>query len=268
MVVTLENPMPGNFFPPPPLVAAVLAVIILWLVELQAFYWPLPVDRNRHAFVNIVGGILSLTLLGILTAAIVKLSFEIRFVPLGLLNWLRLPLFFETVLGLALYDLANYWVHRSQHMIPALWKIHRAHHTDVYIDVTTSLRFHPFESIYRGVFLTAAVLLLGISPYSMLAYGVLVAFTLPLSHANLAIPARWESWSQYGIVLPLQHRIHHSQSRAEHDSNYAIVFLWWDHLFGTYLSPTKVANLKTGLPGVSTERSGSVRQILKEPFLS
>ena len=252
--------------PPPPLLVALMSLVSLWLIELKAFYWPLPPNRYRHALVNISMGLLALGLLGLLTGAIVVLAFALRDIPLGILNWLRLPLFFETVLGLVFYDLGNYWVHRTQHIFPILWKIHRAHHTDTYIDVTSSLRFHPLESIYRAFFLGCVVVIFGISPYSILAYGVLVAFALPLSHANLAIPEKWESWSQYGIVLPLQHRIHHSPIRAQHDTNYAIVFLWWDHLFGTYLSPTKVQNLQTGLEGISKERSERIALILREPF--
>lgn len=256
------------FTPPLQLAVTLLAISVLWFVEARASYWPLPVDRKRHAAVNLLLSALSVAMLGAATVGIVLVSEWARDRGFGLLNWLRLPLFFETIAGVLLYDLANYWIHRSQHMFPALWKIHRAHHTDVYIDVTSAFRFHPFETLYRAFCFTALVLFVGISPYSILVYGILAAIALPLSHANLAIPAYWEPWARYGVVLPLQHRIHHSQKRHEHDRNYGIVFLWWDHFFGTYLSPNEVSDLKVGIEGAGADRSGRLGPIIKEPFLS
>lgn len=254
--------------PPPALVAAIASIAVLWIVEMRFFYWPLPKNRVHHAGVNIVGGGFAMILLAVLTSGIAMFSYWLRDLNVGLLNWVHLPLFFETVLGVILYDLANYWIHRSQHMVPVLWRIHRAHHTDTYIDVTSAIRFHPFESVYRATLFAVFVGILGISPYSILGYGVMAATVLPISHANLRIPASWESWCQYGIVLPLQHRIHHSTQREEHDRNFGIVFLWWDHLFGTYLSPKKVSNLEIGLPGVSRARANGVVSLFREPFVT
>jgi sterol desaturase/sphingolipid hydroxylase (fatty acid hydroxylase superfamily) len=253
-------------FPPPQFVALVTAMAVLWFVEYRAFYWPLPVDRNRHARVNLTLNVINLLVLGAISGGTALLSFWVYDHRLGLMNWLGFPLFWETLIGAIAYDLGNYWIHRSQHQVPFLWRLHRAHHTDPYIDTTSAYRFHPFESIYRGVCFALIVLVFGISPMALIAYGVAASIVLPLSHANLNIPFRWERWSQYGVVLPLHHRVHHSIIRSEHDSNYGIVLLWWDHIFGSYLSPSTVKDLKIGLPNVERARATEVLQILKEPF--
>jgi sterol desaturase/sphingolipid hydroxylase (fatty acid hydroxylase superfamily) len=260
--------MPMNFFPPPNVVGAILATLALWFLEMRFAYWPLPSNRLTHARNNFVLGICSLLLLGAAAFASITLSLFAREQGWGILNWLRLPLFFETVVGAVLYDLGNYWIHRSQHQVPALWRLHRAHHTDRYIDVSSAFRFHPFESLYRGVCFVALVFVGGISIYSILLYACLVSIALPLSHANLNIPASWESWCRYGLVLPLHHRIHHSVKRAEHDRNYGIVFLWWDFCFGTYLDPSNVTDLRIGLEYVSEKQGTELAAILKEPFVS
>lgn len=251
---------------PPQLPITLFSILFLWLLEGRFFYWPLPKNRRQHGLVNLLLGIVSLGLLAAVAAGATHLSFWARENHFGLLNWIKLPLVPEAALGMVLYDLGNYWIHRVQHIVPALWRVHRAHHTDPYIDVTSAFRFHPIETLFRGGCFLVLVTLGGISPWAVLGYGTLASLGLTLSHANLNIPPSWESWSQYGVVLPLQHRLHHSQKREEHDRNFAIVFLWWDHLFGTYLSPTRVRDLNIGIQGVGTDRSERLAGILLEPL--
>ncbi|WP_353738757.1 sterol desaturase family protein [Candidatus Brachybacter algidus] len=44
-----------------------------------------------------------------------------------------------------------------------------------------------------------------------------------------------QTFRYYIIVSPKMHRIHHSVTRTETDSNYSSVLPYWDILFGSYI---------------------------------
>jgi sterol desaturase/sphingolipid hydroxylase (fatty acid hydroxylase superfamily) len=61
-----------------------------------------------------------------------------------------LPATAQFVLGIIALDFAyGYVAHRTMHASPALWKFHRVHHSDAFVDVTTSYRTHPVEIAWR-----------------------------------------------------------------------------------------------------------------------
>src|SRR5438093_8079424 len=64
---------------------------------------------------------------------------------LGLFNRVVLPVWLELLLALFLLDLAIYLQHRLFHYVPVLWRLHRMHHADLDVDVTTGARLHPVE---------------------------------------------------------------------------------------------------------------------------
>ena len=63
----------------------------------------------------------------------------------GLFTMAGLPLWVSIVLGVIALDLVIYTQHVVFHHVPVLWRLHRMHHADLDIDVTTGLRFHPLE---------------------------------------------------------------------------------------------------------------------------
>ena len=65
----------------------------------------------------------------------------------GLLNHLDMPLWAEIVIAIVVLDMLIYWQHVLSHRLPILWKVHRIHHADRDIDVTTGARFHPIEIV-------------------------------------------------------------------------------------------------------------------------
>jgi sterol desaturase/sphingolipid hydroxylase (fatty acid hydroxylase superfamily) len=64
------------------------------------------------------------------------------------------------VMAVLLLDLTIYAQHVFFHKIPVFWRLHRMHHTDLDIDVTTGARFHPVEiGLSMGIkMVTVAVL--------------------------------------------------------------------------------------------------------------
>lgn len=149
----------------------------------------------------------------------------------GLLHW---PSAIEIVLAVVLLDLAIYWQHRLFHVIPVLWRMHRVHHSDVAFDVSTGVRFHPFEIAASMALKLALVAVLGPDPIAVIAFELLLSLGSLITHGNYAFPAAIDRKIRWLLVTPSMHRIHHSVRREETDSNYGFHLSIWDRLFASY----------------------------------
>jgi len=138
------------------------------------------------------------------------------------------------VLGFLLLDLAIYAQHLAFHFVPALWRLHRVHHADPDIDVTTGIRFHPIEILISQVWKIAAVLLVGVPAVAVVVFEIALNATSMFSHANLRLPVAFDGILRWAIVTPDMHRIHHSTVMQEANSNFGFNLSLWDRLFGTY----------------------------------
>src|SRR6266542_999337 len=79
---------------------------------------------------------------------------------LGLFNNIRLSPWIAGLIAIAALDLTIYTQHRLFHKIPLFWRLHRMHHTDLDIDVTTGARFHPIEiALSMGIKMALVVML-------------------------------------------------------------------------------------------------------------
>jgi sterol desaturase/sphingolipid hydroxylase (fatty acid hydroxylase superfamily) len=165
-------------------------------------------------------------------------------------------------------SLAQYAFHVLSHKVPLLWRLHRVHHSDVYLDVSSALRNHPLEMIANIIFTAAVIALFGLSPLVLAAFEVVDLFANVLTHANLRIPDTVERLLRLLFVTPVLHRLHHSPLRIETDSNYGNMFSFWDRAFGTYRGETIQAGpaIRFGLDEVSTERASDLQAQLSLPW--
>lgn len=152
----------------------------------------------------------------------------------GLFNRLPLPAVVEIVLGVILLDLVIYGQHVAFHKVPALWRVHRMHHSDLDVDASTGIRFHPVEMALSLGLKLFAVVALGVAPVAALIFEVLLNGVTLFNHGNLLLGSRLDAAIRTVIVTPDMHRVHHSADRVETDSNYGFNLSWWDRLFGTY----------------------------------
>ena len=120
------------------------------------------------------------------------------------------------------------------HAVPVLWRLHRMHHADLDIDVTTGVRFHPVEILLSLLIKFAVIALLGAPALAVLIFEVLLNATSMFNHSNVRMPAAVDRIVRLLVVTPDMHRVHHSIVRAETNSNFGFNFPWWDRLFGTY----------------------------------
>ena len=258
----------GTFVQQLPLPLLLIGTGLLWLAENYSNSLPLPANRVRHGLRNAVVAVVNLTALILISGIIVFASELSRSWQIGVLHWLGPSGLLLFLVAFLMYDAVNYGIHRSLHTWPWLWRWHRSHHTDSYLDVTSAFRFHPGESVYRAAVFGVAVFVLGIGLEVVWTYQAFVVVALLVSHANIPISDNIYKKLRYFVVLPSIHRVHHSILRREHDSNYGIGLMFWDHILGTYTSPLAVKDLKIGLPGYDKDSDQTVAAILTDPIRS
>src|ERR1700730_9641759 len=152
----------------------------------------------------------------------------------GLLNNLPLPPWIAVIAAVIVLDLAIYFQHVLFHAVPALWRLHRMHHADLEVDVTTCVRSHPVEILFSMVIKLGVVLALGAPALAVLIFEVLLNATSMFNHGNVRLPQPTDRILRTIVVTPEMHRVHHSIEPAETNSNFGFNLPWWDRLFGTY----------------------------------
>jgi len=152
----------------------------------------------------------------------------------GLFLALDVPAWASVPLAVAALDFAIYLQHVLFHAVPALWRLHRMHHADLDIDVTTGARFHPIEILLSMGIKLGVVAVLGTPAVAVLAFEVLLNATSMFNHSNVRIPIWLDRVLRWIVVTPDMHRVHHSIVARETNSNFGFNLPWWDRLFGTY----------------------------------
>ena len=152
----------------------------------------------------------------------------------GLFNSLPVPDWLGGLFSLLVLDLLIYTQHLLFHKVPLFWSLHRMHHTDLDLDVTSGFRFHPLEILLSMAIKMGIVVALGAPAWSVILFEVLLNGTSLFNHANIALHPKADSVLRLLIVTPDMHRVHHSVIIRETDSNFGFNFPWWDRIFGTY----------------------------------
>jgi sterol desaturase/sphingolipid hydroxylase (fatty acid hydroxylase superfamily) len=152
----------------------------------------------------------------------------------GLLNYWRVPVVLATIIGVLVLDMVIYLQHLMFHATPALWRLHMMHHADLDFDVSTGLRFHPIEIILSMVIKMTVVAALGPPVLAVLIFEVILNGTSMFNHGNIRLPAWFDNILRLVVVTPDMHRVHHSVTIRETNSNFGFNFPWWDRLLGTY----------------------------------
>lgn len=164
----------------------------------------------------------------------------------GLFNMLGWPIWLEGLLAVLILDFAIWGQHLITHKIPLLWRLHRVHHADRDLDVSSAIRFHPIEIGLSMLLKIGLVYLLGPHFIAVIVFEILLNATALFTHANLRLPPKADAVLRLVFVTPDMHIIHHSAKRAEHDSNYGFALSIWDRVFGTYI-PDIAPDHVTGL---------------------
>lgn len=186
----------------------------------------------------------------------------------GLFNIVAWPVWLEFVVAVLVLDFAIWFQHLITHKIPVLWRLHRVHHADRDMDVTTAIRFHPVEIALSMALKIGLVYLLGPAALAVIVFEILLNGTAMFNHANIRLPLGLDRVLRLFLVTPDMHRVHHSVHRAEHDSNYGFALSVWDRMFGTYIPQPAEGhdNMTVGLEW-QDERPSTLAWSLSLPFL-
>jgi sterol desaturase/sphingolipid hydroxylase (fatty acid hydroxylase superfamily) len=231
------------------------ALIIIFLLEGVLPHYRGRAGRVRHALphvlVAIMNGLLTWSVLSGLTMQSLVWA-EGR--SLGLTHWFSLPFEAETVIVFVLFDIWMFFWHMANHRIEFLWRFHRAHHSDIEMDTTTALRFHPGELVLSTFFRLPVVMLLGMSFAQLVLFELVLNLSTLFHHSNLGVPERWDRLLRAVVVTPNMHRVHHSVERAETNSNYTSILSVWDRLYRTFRMRSDTRAITIGLPRFREEK--------------
>jgi sterol desaturase/sphingolipid hydroxylase (fatty acid hydroxylase superfamily) len=152
----------------------------------------------------------------------------------GLFNYMEVPATIAILVSIVAMDFVIYLQHVMVHAVPALWRLHRVHHADIDMDVTTGARFHPLEIIVSMLIKFATIMVLGPPVVAVVIFEVILNATAMFNHSNVRIPETVDRIMRWLVVTPDMHRVHHSVEDDEANSNFGFSLPWWDRLFGTY----------------------------------
>jgi sterol desaturase/sphingolipid hydroxylase (fatty acid hydroxylase superfamily) len=230
-------------------------VVLLCTIEYIAPQLPNQADCSRRWFTNFGLGILN----GLIASSVPAVTIASAWMALsshfGVFNILSNPWWLTLVATVLVRSLAQYLFHVLSHRVSLLWRLHRIHHSDVHLDVSSALRNHPLEMIASAAFTALVVVLFGLSPVVLAVFEIFDLFANILTHANVRIWNPVERGLRLLFVTPALHRLHLSSLRIEADGNYGNMFSFWDRAFGTYRGETIQPGrfLRFGLEDVNEE---------------
>jgi sterol desaturase/sphingolipid hydroxylase (fatty acid hydroxylase superfamily) len=222
--------------------AGVLVVMALW--ELAAPRRHQTVGRTRRWPGNL--GVV------LIDTVVVRLVFPLAAVGVALVvearGWgmfpaLGAPAWLVITLSIVVLDLAIYLQHVLFHAVPVLWRLHRMHHADLEVDVTTGVRFHPLEILLSMGIKLGVITAFGTPAVSVLVFEVLLNATSMFNHGNVRLSPAIDRVLRWIVVTPEMHRVHHSMVARETNSNFGFNLPWWDRLLGTYRAQPAAGHL-------------------------
>ena len=251
-----------------------LFVTLFALLAIAERLWPrhgASPDRNHRWPTNLGVGLLDALCLRLLLPWLaVDAAVWAQAEHVGVLHQLRMPSWLAAVIAFVILDLVIYFQHRLMHGFDPLWRLHRMHHTDVALDASSGVRFHPLEILFSMGIKIAVVLLLGAGPGVVAVFEIVLSSFSLMTHANLRLPLRLDATLRWVFVTPDMHRVHHSVLREEHDSNYGFNITWWDRLFGSYTPRPRKSQetMPLGLKEFRDARAQRMRNLLLQPARS
>jgi len=228
-----------------------------------------PAQRQLRWPTNIGLGIMNMMLVTLVPVSAVWGAQWAGSKGVGLLNAIDASWWLEMMATFAIASLAGYAIHMLTHKVPLFWRLHRIHHSDTHLDVSTTLRSHPGEVVLLFLTMVPLAIVFGLDAWALGAYEGIHRIIGLVSHANLRLPERIDRPLRWLFVTPNMHCLHHSSYQPETDSNYSQVFSIWDRMFGTYSAAPKAGYdvLQFGLEEIRDGRASDIVWQLKSPAL-
>ena len=224
--------------------------------------------KLRHTIRNLSTGGVSLAILTLLQMPLlVPVATWAERHEFGVVRWLHLSSPWNVIAAIILLDYTLWWWHWANHRMPLLWRFHLVHHVDLDLDSSTALRFHYGELTLSVFYRALQIALIGASPFSVWLWQTILFASILFHHGNLQLPRRFERLLVHLVVTPRMHGIHHSDRRAETDSNWSSLLSVWDRLHGTMRMDVPDETIRIGVPAYREPRDVSFARIQVMPLL-
>jgi sterol desaturase/sphingolipid hydroxylase (fatty acid hydroxylase superfamily) len=250
-----------------PGVLAVGTFLVLHALERR---WPLRRSVEPGAarvFRNLALGALGAAVLQVLDRPVTSvLARHVDAGQLGLLPALGVTGAVEIACGLLLLDYTIFLWHGLLHRVPALWRFHEAHHTDLDVDASTALRFHAGELAASVAWRSAQIVVLGIRPQTLALWHSVLFLNVLFHHSNLRLPARFEVGLGRLMMTPRLHGIHHSIVPDEMRSNLSSGLALWDYLHRTRRADVPQEAIVIGVAEHRAPEKLRLKDVLALPF--
>lgn len=243
-------------------------IFLFWIIEGVFPLFEFGYRKVRHALINaVLTGFFVLIGLGF-ASTLLAASDWVTANSFGVLNWISMPLWVQIMVGVMLLDFFGaYLVHWIEHKVRFLWKFHLVHHSDTNVDVTTGLRHHPGEAVFRMLFTIFGVIVAGAPIWIVFFYQTMSAAFTHFNHANIKMPLWLDRTLSYVFVTPYMHKVHHHYTQPLTDTNYGNIFAIWDRLFGTFAQVDDTSKLVYGIDThMDPSENEDVLNLLKIPF--
>jgi sterol desaturase/sphingolipid hydroxylase (fatty acid hydroxylase superfamily) len=247
----------------------VSGLMLFWIIEgaIPLIKTSYRKNKWRHAGVNFIFTIIHLVIHTFLAVVIILLSDWCKSNEFGIVYRTNANITGTIIISFLVLDFFGGWlVHITEHKVPFLWRFHVIHHSDNNVDVTTGLRHHPGESILRGLFFFAGIMVSGAPMYAVMIFQTLLVLSTAFTHANISLPKKLDKALSYIIVSPNMHKVHHHWKQPYTDSNYGAILSIWDRLLGTFkkLAPSQI---RYGLDRYyPNEKDEDIISLMKSPF--
>lgn len=167
-----------------------------------------------------------------------------------------IPIFIRIILFYLLADFGAYWVHRLMHT-KIFWASHRWHHAPKYMYWLSGARGSAVQMFLTTLpVIIAWPLMFDIPNWLYIFMFAEFTFRNHWMHVNVSVHSKA---IEMIFITPSYHRIHHSSDPLHHNKNFAVLFTFWDKIFGTYLDPSTIDNaLKFGI----NEKSKLIKMVI------
>ncbi len=243
--------------------------VFLALWESKYAAWPWLISRHKRWQRHIALSLLSKVIIQIIFPFLaVTTAYIAQVKGIGYFNRNPLPLWLEIICAMMFLDLVMYLQHRMMHRMSLFWRVHRVHHIDKHLDLSTGLRFHPIEEILTMGFKLLAVSFLGAPVVAVLLYEILLNAVTMFVHMNIHLSSKIDHLLRWVMITPNMHRIHHSDYLKETNSNYGFILSCWDRLFGSYtpMAMTGEFKISLGLEDFRDPKFQTFENMLLVPF--
>lgn len=146
------------------------------------------------------------------------------------------PALLQLIEALVVVELVGYWSHRLMHRVPALWRLHRVHHSSERMDWLAAAHLHPFDASFGRLLAVIPLAYLGFSRATFGGALLVLQLHAIFQHANFRVgfgPLR------NVVSSPQFHHWHHTNDPGARNHNFSGLFPWIDALFGTLHIPDR-----------------------------